>query len=267
MHPLYARITFCTLVSTLVLGACGDDKNMTESATDGATTGGATTGGATDSTLGMSSEPTTTGVEGTAEGTDATATTIDSTTTGATTTGANPTEPETDGMTSMSSEPGETGVDPGIMSACMEVCVNAVECMVMRDVEACTAECSDGLGGSTGQCKKANEGLLECIAGMTCEQITALFVEEDPGPCAQQQAAVEEECGGGDLCGVSVGGNMEGTECSLQIECEGDPTLDMSCDGETCVCKIGDEMAGMCPSEGICMMGDIEAKANDCCGF
>jgi hypothetical protein len=265
------RIATWTIASTLLLlTACGDDKNMTESATDGATTGGATTGGLTDTTIGMSSEPTTTGVEGTAEGTaegtDATATTVDSTTTGATTTTANPTEGEEEGMTT--EPPNETEGDPGIMAACMQVCVNAVECMVMRDVEACTADCSEGLGDSMGQCKKANEDFLECVGDMTCEQLIALFSEEDPGPCAQQQAAVEEECGGGDICGVSVGGNPEGTECSLQIECEGDPTLDMTCDAETCVCKIGDEMAGMCESEGICMeQGDIEEKANACCGF
>jgi hypothetical protein len=261
MRPHHVRLVILGLTSTLLAAACGDDKNTTGGSSD---TGVASTGGLTDGTVGVSSEPTTGGADGTAEGTaEGTAgmTTADAT---STTSEPNPTE-----VDPTTTEPGTTTgpVDPGIVDGCMALCSKAVECEIMQDIATCTAECSDGFGDAEGQCKKATKDFLECVAGMTCEELTALFGEEDPGQCAAQQTAQSEACGEGDLCGVAIGSNPEGTECSMQIECEGQPVQSIECTTDVCTCFEGEDIVGMCPAEGVCMGGDVQAKGADCCGF
>lgn len=257
---MHARIT-CFTLTTLLFAACGDGKNDTDSATGGASTG--TTGAATDSTIGVSSAPTTGDAvtDGSADGTDGSATSVD----------PNPTAVTEGGVTSdaTTTEPGETtgAVDPGTMAACMELCVQTVNCMLMTDVATCTAECSEGFGGSMGQCKKATGDFLDCAAGLDCEQLKALFIDEDAGPCTQQQQELAKQCQGQDCTG-SLGSNRDGTECSLSSQCEGEPLLEMNCDTEICTCLSDGEPGATCPAEGICMMTEaIAEKAATCCGF
>lgn len=250
-----ARILILTLASTL-LAACGDDKNTTEGSSDT----GVTSGGLTDATVGMSSDPTTTGsADGSADGTAGT--TVDDVTT-TTTTGPEP----TGGPTTDEPETTTGPIDPEVVMGCMQMCSNAVECMVMRDVEECTRQCSEGLGDAQGQCKKATGEFLDCVAEMDCAELTALFVEEEPGMCAAQQAALEEECSGGDVCGVSIGGNEAQTECSMEIDCEGQLLRRIECDTLECTCFEGERIFGMCPADGACMT-DIAEKGAECCGF
>ena len=266
---MHTRIAFWTL-TTLVFAACGDGKTDTDSSTGGASTG--TTGAATDSTIGVSSEPSTGEVvtDGTAEGTGG-GTSVDPNPTDVTEASVTSDAPSTGGGTDPggTTEPDETtgGVDPGIAGACMQLCVQAVECRLMANVEACTAECSEGFGGGMGQCKQAAGAFLECAAGLDCEQLAALFIEEDAGPCAPQQAELAMQCQGEDCVG-SAGSNREGTECSLTSECEGQPKLEMQCDTEICTCLSDGEPGPTCPAEGICMMTEqIGEKAAACCGF
>lgn len=263
------RLTILSLLA-LTLPACGDGNKVTETGDDSGTAGNSNTEAGTDSTVGMSSSPTTGEIP---------VTTTDDSQTGdvpqtasssvsatedsagsATTVGPDDTTATSDGDST-----GE--VDPQIAEHCATVCAKFVECKAMPDQDACTAACTDNLGGEAPACSDANLALLTCIEGMTCEEVTAFLEDELPGPCAAQLEAVETECGGNECIG-SVGTNEDGTECSISSECPDMPAQTMSCDQKTCTCTVGDEQTGECPAMNVCAaIEDLEAKAKDCCGF
>lgn len=260
--------TFILLTLTsFMLGACGGGKNDSDSeATDstGATSTEATTTGtattttdATDSTIGMSSTPTTTGdggsgsISSTVDSDPGTAT--ESTAGGVTTTSAG----ETTGDT--------TGGEPDLMQLCEGFCAKNAECN-MVDPDGCAEECVQELGGED-ECSAATQSLLTCMLGLTCEQFVALTDEDDPGPCAAQLEASDEVCAG-NVCTAGIGSNEEGTECSYILDCPDDPEKEFKCDPDTCLCLEGGKEVGQCPSEGVCMeIGGLPDKAMACCGL
>lgn len=260
------RLTFLSLLA-LNLPACGDKPQTTED-TDSSSGSSASSGEATDSTIGVSSEPTTgelppvTTSDGsqtdsaTSASSVATSTTDDSAGSATTTVGPDDTTAGTTGA-----------VDPELAQLCGSVCGRFVECEQANDANACAAECTDNFGAADPLCQSAASDLLTCIEGMTCEQIAAFMNDEDPGPCAAQLAAQAEACGGNECIG-SIGSNEEGTECSISSECPDEPAVEMNCDAKTCTCTVGGEKTGECPADGVCAnIDDLDAKSEACCGF
>lgn len=259
------RLTFLSLLA-LNLPACGEKPQTTED-TDSSSGSSASSGEATDSTIGVSSEPTTgelppvTTSDGsqtdsaTSASSVATSTTDDSAGSATTTVGPDDTA-------------GTTGeVDPALAQLCGSVCGRFVECEQANDANACAAECTDNFGAADPLCQSAATDLLTCIEGMTCEQIAAFMNDEDPGPCGAQLAAQTEACGGNECIG-SIGSNEDGTECGISSECPDEPALEMNCDTKTCTCTVGGEKTGECPADGVCAnIEDIDAKSEACCGF
>ena len=266
------RLTILSLLA-LTLPACGDGNKLTDSDTDANSTS-AGTEASTDSTVGMSSSPTTGEVPVTATTTDGsdsqtsdvhTASSVSTTedSAGSATTTEGPIE--TTSATSDSESTGE--VDPQIAEHCASVCAKFIECKVMDDQDACTAECTENLGDEDPTCSEADLALLTCVEGMTCEQVTAFVMEEDPGPCADQLVAAEAACGGNECIG-SVGTNEDNTECSISTECPDEPAQTMTCDLKTCTCTVGDMKTGECPAMNVCAaIEELEAKSQKCCGF
>ncbi len=275
---MHARLTLLTL-TMIFAGACGDDKNQSTSGAS-ETDSGSSTGGAsdptdatnptdaTDGTIGMSSEPTTDAVTG---GMTSTTTGVMMTTDGETMVlTTDPVETTTD-TEETTTEPEETtgGVDPEIMEACAKVCELMIECMLMPDLETCTAECADGSAGDEPMCQKAKQEVLVCASEMSCEELGALVNDSDPGPCLEpiidQMGACDE---GGGECSVGVGANMEGTECDFTLNCTGEPLRAMQCNTKNCACLEGGMKVGMCQADNVCMNPeDIQTKALECCGF
>lgn len=252
------RLTILSLLA-LSLPACGDDKNNSTGDSTGGS-GSASTGEATDSTIGMSSSPTTGDTDTSAgsgsqsaSGTTTSATTADS----------------AGSATSVGTDTGTTGgdPDPAVAALCASVCARFIECMVMDDVDTCTAECTGELGFGEAMCIDTSAALLACVGEMTCEQIGLFLNDEDPGPCIKEFAAQGTACMSNECTG-SVGSNEQGTECSISSECPNQPVLEMTCDATTCTCTEGGAPTGECPADGVCMdIAGISAKAEACCGF
>lgn len=241
----------------LALG-CPDGKNPSTGGGTDESTGG--TSGAT--TTVTSTEPTstepTTDDSGTMSGTQ----TSDPTSTSTTTT----TDPS--GTTTTATSVGTTTGGSEIAEECGIACDKFIECRVGPGRGECVPDCVENLGDSEGACLAANEALLTCFGAMTCEELVDFFENDNPGPCAAEFDATADACGG-QACEVSEGGNPQGTECSISIQCEGDPLLEMECDQKECVCKIDGMQAGdPCSADDICKMdGDLFVKADECCGF
>lgn len=251
------RLKILSLLA-LTLPACGDDKNDSTGDSTGGS-GSASTGEATDTTLGMSSTPTTGDPDTTTAGSDSQT---------GTTTAATTADSAGSGTTA---DPGTStgGVDPNpaIAALCASVCERFIECKAMDDVAACTAECTDGLGFSEGECIDTSTALLACIGEMTCEQVLVFLNDEDPGPCIKEFAAQGMACMGNE-CSGSIGSNEQGTECSISSECPDQPALEMTCDTTTCTCTVDGAPTGECPADGVCMdIAGISAKSEACCGF
>ncbi len=250
-------------LSSLLLGACGGGKNDSESETadtTGATstaTATTTASDGTDSTIGMSSSPTTSGDGGTGtsnptteDGGSATTADAESTAGGATTTSA-----------------GETDGDPDLMPLCENWCGKNTECNPDGDPDGCVASCVEELGGDDPVCAAATKDMLACMLEMTCAQFVAFIDEDEPGPCGPQANAVEEVCTG-QVCTAGVGGNMEGTECAYSVDCPDQPLQEVQCDTETCTCILGGKLVGTCDAEDVCTdAGNLPMKAEGCCGF
>lgn len=256
---MITRLSIFSLI--VLLAACGDDKQ--QSTGDNSSSGASASSGESegDSTIGMSSTPTT-GDDPVMTGSDSKAsdsgTTTDDSAGGLTTTGL----PDT---TTASGTTG--GVDPEIAQRCADVCGKFIECKVMDNLDTCTQDCLDNFGQTEGACLAAGDDALACVAGMTCEQVQNLMLNDDPGPCAPQFEAQSMACAGNECTG-SVGGNEQGTECSVSTDCPGDPLLEMNCDTVTCTCLSGGEKTGECPADGVCMSVDLlDAKSQACCGF
>jgi hypothetical protein len=133
----------------------------------------------------------------------------------------------------------------------------------------CVPSCVDDLGGAEGECLPATEAYLQCIGTLTCEQAIDFLMNGNPGPCAEQVAEFDQLCEAGSECSIGQGGNPQETECSIDIQCMGEPSLEMQCNQQECVCLIdGMQEGGPCPAEMICKNSDaLLDKAEQCCGF
>lgn len=258
------RLTTLSLLAlTLSLSACGDDKNQTDTSNPTSSATEANTDGS-DGTDGVSSAPTTGEVEGTnPDGSDSQTSNLPQTTSSATEDSAGS---ATDSPTATSSDDTTGQVDPQLVERCTAVCGKFVECKLM-DSPDCVAECSDGFGDADLVCSNANLALLTCVEGMTCEQLSAFLLDDEPGPCASELDAVDAACQT-NACTGSVGSNRDNTECSVSNQCPDEPKQAMSCDTKTCTCTVGDMKTGECPAMNICAdLQGLDAKTKECCGF
>lgn len=176
---------------------------------------------------------------------------------GAATTGT--TEPQTSGA---------TGGEGDLEGRCMAACELQDMCMLeLSDIGMCVHWCLEDLGGDAA-CVEAGKAFLQCLVGMTCEQLLALYEDDDPGPCARTIAEVDEVCEPSG-CTTTYLLDEQGTDCVKEIECGGEASLAMKCDQGGCVC-LTDGMQGgeSCPSEGACeSFATMDVKASECCGF
>mgnify|MGYP001208946076 CR=1 FL=1 len=250
------KILGLTLVTML---GCGPGKNTTD--TEGGSSGGST-GEATGTNGGSTSGPTSgnaTDNSGTGTGgvSDATSGGVDVTGSGGgLTTGGEPTGGGTTG-----------GGGDAVMAECQAICDSATACMLDPE-PTCVLDCVNEFAGAMGECELAIEAYLGCISGMACVELIDLFVNDNPGPCADQATATEVACGLGGDCTTGVGSNPQGTECSVSTDCPDQPTIEMQCNEAECVCLVDGMQVATCPSDMVCKTVDqIEAKAADCCGF
>ncbi len=255
MHRRIHALTF----TCIFIGACGGGKSDSDSeASDTGATGTDTTGtNATDATdatdsIGMSSAPTTSGDDGSgsANPTQDSGTATGSTAGGVTTTGDTAT----------------TGGDPDLMKLCEAWCSKNAGCQASQP-DGCAADCFAELGSGESVCAEAEQALLNCMLGMTCEEFVAFTDKEDPGPCAAESSAVDEACAD-QACTGSIGTSEDSSECSYSVDCPNQPLREMQCTVETCTCLEDFKEVGTCPAMGVCMtLEDIGAKSMDCCGF
>lgn len=259
----------------LALG-CGDDKN--NPTTGGGSSGGESTG-TSEGTTTQTSNPTTTNStdnSGTMGGSATMGTTTEAMTategvTTSTTETTRTAEPETTVSSSTSeggSSGGSTGGGGGLEQQCMVACDKFIECQIGPEPDTCVQDCVMNFADSEGMCLAANEQMLACIGTMTCEQVVDFFQNDNPGPCADQLQQVAMACQG-QTCEGSQGGNPQGTECSISVQCPNEPLLEMNCNKTECTCLIDGQPSGdPCPAENICKMPDaLGDKANTCCGF
>lgn len=243
--------TFEKLVIAVVLGvgACGGDKGDT-----GDTGGSESTSGTSDSTIGMSSNPTTGGETGTGGATEGTTTTVEMT-------GGEVTADITGEPTSAS----DTATDgpPGV---CQTLCDNATACGLDLGGPNCVAECMGETMSDDPKCAAASQAVLECFAGLSCEELAAAVNDEEFGPCTDEIQAQGEACSDG-VCGGGTGIHEGEMSCEWSRECEGEPTVLMTCDEVACTCFVDDVKTGSCDAEGVCQDFDaLEAKLQSCCG-
>jgi hypothetical protein len=116
--------------------------------------------------------------------------------------------------TSTRAEPGaSTGADTGedVGKVCMAACEHIFECVM--DLPGTLADCRDGCIDEWGppRCGQAGVDLLQCLIGMTCEQLMAYVEDDRPGVCGGAAEAAEV-CGGTSSCvmGGGAGGNGRG---------------------------------------------------------
>jgi len=266
--PDFMQRPFILLTLTsIMLGACGGGKNDSDSeasgstgatSTEATTAGTADTTDATDSTdsVGMSSTPTTGG-----EGSGSISSTVDSDP-------GTATESTAGGVTTTSAgetTSGTTGGEPDLMQLCEGFCAKNAECNRV-DPDGCVQQCFQELAGED-ECSAAMQALFACMLGLTCEQFVAFTDDDDPGPCAPQADAAEENCAG-NVCNAAIGSNEEGDECAYILDCPDDPEKEFNCGPDTCLCLEGGKEVGQCPAEGVCMeIGGLPDKATACCGF
>lgn len=226
--------------------ACGEDKNMDGSTSDG------TTG----DTGGMSSTPTT--GETPAPTTSATG---DAPTTGGPTTG----EATTDAATT---DPATTGpADPATPAPCQAYCDKSTMCGLPPGGPECIDVCTEELTVPDMKCAVASADMFVCLADLPCHQFLAFVDEGDPGPC---EGLVEQQrfvCG---LEGCDVGGGIKDGDagCEFTRACRGQPIMRMDCDTTTCTCFAGEDPIATCPVEDACLDANASAeRAELCCGF
>jgi hypothetical protein len=216
----------------LITAACADPKPAT-SDTDAST--GGETGAETDDPQSSDSRA----VDGATEGADPT------------TGGSNDTSP----------------VDPEIVKVCQDLCAVMVECDPKEDLKDCEEVCSHEVAEME-VCREEYIALLVCGATkFTCED----FAGEEfvSGPCSDAWMTLltcAEPHGGFEPEGCAENVEQSDSECSVTIECEGEPPEEFRCDAETCVCVAGGQEYAKCESEGVCMQGDaIFDKRAQCC--
>lgn len=252
------KILGLTLVAML---GCNGDKNTTdtEAASSSGSTGdasGTTAATATTPTTGGATDDSGTGSGGVTEAGSSGAVSVTDGTGGGVTTGDVTTGDAT------------TGGGGEVMAECQAVCDLANTCKLDAGPD-CVQGCVDEFVGAMGACAAAIDGYLGCLASMSCMELEDLFQNDILGPCADEVAAADAACdmGGGD-CAIGIGGNPQGTECSLSKECQGEPVLEMQCAMDQCVCLVDGMEVGNCAADMICKTQDqLEVKAADCCGF
>jgi hypothetical protein len=228
----------------MLLAACNPDKGDTEAAS---TSGDASSG----ETLGMSSSPTTGDVPATS-----TSTTLMTDTRGS----------ESEVGSDVSSDPDTGESETGSSDVCQAFCDKGSRCGEEPGGAQCTTFCMESVLGPE-PCAPAFTALIECAAGMTCEEYLALIEDEEPGSCAAEFAAQMKACAGNE-CTVSVGGDDRGMECEYTRSCPDTQEVSMSCDLTTCTCFVGPDEVAMCDAEGVCLDFDaLEATVAECCGF
>ncbi|WAS89754.1 hypothetical protein [Nannocystis punicea] len=225
--------------AAIVAGACGDEGTGSSGGTEGAS-------GVTTSTT----EPGSTSLEST--------------------TGA--VEPTTDAV-EPTTDTGASSGDTGGEDACAAFCAAVVACAPTVIVEECIAEfCGDE--GATPACVAATDARHMCFASMSCDDILVFLNEDDPGPCSEAVAQEVESCTGQKACEYEANGTVDGSACSIDFECIGEPPQAMQCDTETCTCIEDGSTTGTCASEGICAnVTDLDSVqllvelAATCCSF
>jgi hypothetical protein len=154
----------------------------------------------------------------------------------------------------------------------MSACEKFFECFPMPpfpSVDACKGDCSSALGEGEG-CLDVTVAFNTCIGTMTCDELMKALDTEEFGPCQDEFDAMGMTCEGPDEACSGFSGGDGADNCSIGQECPDQPTIEFSCEGDTCTCLVGDEPQGTCPAEaGLCAL-EFEAQAQaaaDCCGF
>ncbi|HRI08753.1 MAG TPA: hypothetical protein PKW35_13105 [Nannocystaceae bacterium] len=240
--PSYTSLPL-TLLACLVLalGCAGDDKADTGSAVSGEVTS-ATTGGTTGSTA------TTTETTGGSDATTTSATTTTATTedTAATTMG---------GDASTHLESCEAACD--VRYACFpDIFTSKAEC-----IEICLEEAAGFW--PTSECFGALGAFNHCIAGLTCQEITAdgCSVEADDAYNRICVEVADPQC-------ENSQGSAGGT-CFLSQVCSGSE-LKLDCNSTECTCYKDGIETDKCPGLECSDPADIKAMvtiASDCCGL
>ncbi len=262
IHTL--RTTLCAALSLGLVACTGvDNDTVGESETESASSTG-TAGESASSTSGASADGTDGTESGTGGGTEVS--TTDEPTTGDDTTGNNDST-STDGTTGMTSSTGTTGgVPDGIPESCEVACEVVYVCLVdeYESMEACVAECIEETTPQepSAECEAAVIDLNQCIAGGTCEEF------ESEAFCESQVDAMIELCDfDDDICSVGIGGDSE--SCGIIEECE-EGSMELRCEGESCLCLVDNEEVGSCKND-VCVddldPNDLYGKASECCGF
>jgi hypothetical protein len=131
----------------------------------------------------------------------------------------------------------------------------------------CVAACIDHHAGLDADCLGVELELTQCLAGLTCDELNQFAAQDpEPYPC---QAEQEASClgGGGGECIVGVGAGENPGECSVSVQCEGDPEQSVECNGALCTCYIDNvEVGGCANAVEICNDPGSETLAA-CCGF
>lgn len=251
------RSTASLLLTLLMQLGCSLKQDDAESASTGDTTS------TTDATLGHSSAP-------------PVASTTDEDTFGGipngtmATTAENPPAVTTSGANATEGSSSSAGSSGGLeATACGLMCAHAGECRLDDDPAACTLLCEEKLAAASPACAAASETLLTCIASMTCEQLALALDGQLDHPCGSEQIDRDDACAGApDSCDTGGGGDVNGTSCSVETLCPGDPLRSMTCDTESCQCFEEDQLIGSCAADGACMdLSGLGAKALSCCGF
>lgn len=197
----------------------------------------------------------------------------------------------TSGVTTSTTEPGSTSLesttgavepttdtavssgDTGDQDACASFCAAATACFPTVIVTECIAEfCGDE--DETPACVAATDARHMCFASMSCDDISVFFNEDDPGPCSEAVAQEVKICTGENACDHEASGNVDGSACSIDFECIGEPPQAMQCDTETCTCIEDGSTTGTCASDAICAkLTDLDSfqmlvdLAATCCSF
>ncbi|MBZ5711978.1 hypothetical protein [Nannocystis pusilla] len=179
----------------------------------------------------------------------------------------------TTGVVEPTTETGASSGDTGDEDACAAFCAAVVACAP----DVVVADCIEAFCGDEGAdpaCVAATDARHTCLASMSCDDILVFLDEEEPGPCSEAVAQEVEICTGQKACDYEANGAVDGSACSIDFECIGEPPQTMQCDTETCNCIEDGSTTGSCASEQICASWtDLESVqflvelAATCCSF
>lgn len=146
--------------------------------------------------------------------------------------------------------------------ACMAACANYEMCGMPLEgcMDGCLAQIEQF---EPGECQDAEVALLDCIAGLTCEEVEVFYEgEAEPAPCEEQAANL---C----YCGIMIEGSENPGECSFEYSCTNGEVHAIACDGTICTCLENGLEVGSCEAVDFCssVAGDPLAGANACCDW